>query len=631
MTVTEHCLANRSTRLLRGAWALVLIVVPHSAFANSHLDLSADGRWLAVANRDNGTISVVDTSLRVVLREVPVGHHPESVAFLGKSSRIAVSVYGDDQLAIVDAQTGEVVSRMDVGDEPYGLAVTQSGDRLYVSCEYPGEIVVIDAAQGQVIDRWRVGRMLRGLALSEREHRLYATEYLSCDVLAVSTQTGAVEDRWPGTPSENLARQIVVHPTRPKAYLPHIRSRVNVDQGEGAIVPFVTVVQTRGGEGRRRQPIGMDGFHGVYVVANPWEVAMSHDGRRLAVVFAGTNDAYLCRVVDDDFSEIRFDSVLSVGTNPRAVVFSNDGRHLYVLNALDFTVDVFDVQTSRRVETISVCANPHSEQFHRGKVLFYSALQPMVGRRWISCASCHPDGDADGRTWQNAEGLRNTTGLAGMAWTHPIHWSADRDEVQDFELTIRSPLMQGRGLIRGAVSDPLGTPHRGRSADLDALAVYSNSHKVSLSPHARGGLSEAAQRGREVFFSRETRCAECHRGAFFTDSQPVSPFRRHNVGTGDADPSETLGPEYDTPSLLGLYRSAPYLHHGQAATLRDVLTTFNRDDRHGKTSHLTDAQRSDLEAFLNSLPFTDPIAQAEAEGLTRIVDEDLNTATSRSP
>src|SRR5260370_22444914 len=87
----------------------------------------------------------------------------------------------------------------------------------------------------------------------------------------------------------------------------------------------------------------------------------------------------------------------------------------------------------------------------RGKILCYSALEPMVGRRWISCASCHPDGDADGRTWQNPEGLRSTTALFGMAWTHPIHWSADRDEVQDFEHTIRSPLMQGRGLSRGPV------------------------------------------------------------------------------------------------------------------------------------------------------------------------------------
>jgi cytochrome c peroxidase len=54
--------------------------------------------------------------------------------------------------------------------------------------------------------------------------------------------------------------------------------------------------------------------------------------------------------------------------------------------------------------------------------------------------------------------------------------------------------------------------------------------------------------------------------------------------------SEKLGPKYDTPTLLGLYRTAPYLHHGKAATLLDVLTTCNQEDRHGKTSHLSPAR-----------------------------------------
>ena len=68
----------------------------------------------------------------------------------------------------------------------------------------------------------------------------------------------------------------------------------------------------------------------------------------------------------------------------------------------------------------------------------------MSGRQWISCSSCHPDGDADGRTWQQPEGLRQTQPLFGLAWTHPLHWSADRDEVQDFEHTIQGKLMQGQ-------------------------------------------------------------------------------------------------------------------------------------------------------------------------------------------
>ena len=198
----------------------------------------------------------------------------------------------------------------------------------------------------------------------------------------------------------------------------------------------------------------------------------------------------------------------------------------------------------------------------------------MASRRWISCSSCHPDGQPDGRTWHNPEGLRNTQSLAGMAWTHPIHWSADRDEVQDFEHTIRGKLMQGRGLLDGELHPELGEPNGGRSADLDALAVYSNSHSYQLSPHAKHGLSPAAQRGREVFHDPATRCATCHGGPLYSDSQPRAAIVRHDVGTGD-DPAEKLPPEYDTPSLFGIYRTAPYLHHGKAQTLKEVLTTFN--------------------------------------------------------
>jgi cytochrome c peroxidase len=205
-----------------------------------------------------------------------------------------------------------------------------------------------------------------------------------------------------------------------------------------------------------------------------------------------------------------------------------------------------------------------------------------------------------------------------MAWTHPIHWSADRDEVQDFEHTVRSQLMQGRGLIRGTVHPALEKPNKGLSAALDALAAYSNSHKFTLSPHARQGLSESARRGKSLFFSTEVGCAKCHAGPYYSDSKPTRPFNLHDVGTGADDPSEKMGPKYDTPTLLGVYRTAPYLHHGKAATLAEVLTTYNRADKHGKTSDLSPGQIDDLVEFLKALPYEDPEPAAKAAGLTKV-------------
>ncbi|MFM7158876.1 MAG: c-type cytochrome [Planctomycetaceae bacterium] len=598
-----------------GGWCSAPLLAGSS---NSLLDVSADGRLIACSNRDNGTVTVIDRETRKVLRELPVGHKPEGVSFIGDTHQLAVAVYADDRLALLDADSGAELGSVPLFDEPYGVVSNRAGTRLWVTEEYPGEVAEIDVATRKVLRRLPAGAMCRGVALAESANRLYVTEYLTSAVVAIDLEAGQVCDRWQGPASENLARQLVLHPTRGKAYVPHIRSRVAVHQGEGSVLPYVSVIDLPAGEEPRRKTLPMDSFVGAFVVANPWETAISPDGEQMVTVFAGTDDAFVSQVLDDNYRELSFRGMLRLGHNPRAVRFSPDGAECYVYNALDFDLWVYNTQNYERVAQIAVCESPLTTEQLAGKRLFYTALEPMVGRRWISCSSCHPDGDPDGRTWHNPEGLRNTMTLFGMAYTHPIHWSADRDEVQDFEHTVRGPLMQGRGLLRGQVHESLGEPNGGRSEALDALAVYSNSHEFPLSPHAKGGLSEAARRGQALFLSAETRCAECHSGPFYTDSRPERPFRLHDVGTGRSDPGEKLGPKYDTPSLLGIYRSAPYLHHGQAATLKEVLTTANPKDEHGQTSQLSDDQVNDLVEFLKSLPFEDPLPAARAAGLKKI-------------
>ncbi|MEC7557233.1 MAG: hypothetical protein VYA32_08655 [Planctomycetota bacterium] len=585
--------------------------------SNSLMDISQDGRLLACSNRDSGTVTIVDLATLKKLRETRVGVHPEGVAFLGKTHNLAVAVYNDDQVTLLNADSGKVTQQVEVFDEPYGIVSNADGSRFYVTLEYPGRVIEISNS-GKILRQFPAGSFPRGLALSPDGRTLYTAEYYSARVNAINVADGKIVDTWKGASTDNLCRQIVLHPTRPKAYIPHIRSRIAAAQGEGSIFPYVGVVDTKTGEGRRRKRIPMDSFLGNLVTANPWEIDVSADGKKFFVVFSGTDDMFLCETVDDDYTEIKLSRRITLGHNPRAVRVSPDGARFFVYNALDFNVVAYDANSARPLATINVTDNPLSKELHRGKVLFYTALQPMVGRRWISCSSCHPDGDPDGRTWQNPEGLRATPPLFGLAWTHPLHWSADRDESQDFEHTIRGPLMQGRGLVRGGINQSLEKPNKGLSADLDALAAYTNSHRFTLSPYARKGLSTAAQRGRSLFRSTKVGCAKCHSGPFFTDSRPRPKPLRHDVGSGTADPSEKMGPAYDTPMLLGLYRSAPYLHHGKAATLTDVLTTFNKNDRHGTTSHLDKQQVADLVEFLKALPYEDPAAAAQKAGLTKV-------------
>ena len=275
-----------------------------------------------------------------------------------------------------------------------------------------------------------------------------------------------------------------------------------------------------------------------------------------------------------------------------------------MLNSLSEDVSVMDLTAQQEIERIVVTQSLLDPEVKRGKLLFFSSQSAELSKdRWMSCASCHFEAEHDGRTWFTPPGPRNTIDLRAVGETRPIHWSADRDEVQDFEFTIRQ-LQAGTGLIRNGVPNPeLGISNAGLSADLDALAAYVESLRPKPSPFRNpdGSLTLEANQGQLIFQRPDVGCADCHSLPRFTDSSmDASPFITHDVGTGDG-PDERLGPAFDTPSLLGLWDSAPYLHDGSAPTLNDVLTTKNPEDRHGQTSHLSEAELMDLIAFLLSL------------------------------
>ena len=607
---------HTTTRTITSLLCVLAIAVnstPSQAGENSLLSISSDGKTVAASNRDSHSVAVFEADGLKRLFEVEVGEHPEGTTFVGSTSLIACCVYGTDQIVIIDSATGNITQRIDVFDEPYGIVSSKDGTFLYATLDYPGQVVRINTANWKVDAQWNVGDKPRGIAITPDEKSVFVTEYLTANLLEVSTEDGHVIRNINGASTDNIARQVVLHPDGSKAYIPHIRSKVNAAHGNGSIFPYVGAVTLTGKNSGRRTRVPMDSFRGASVVANPSEVALSPDGRYLFVAFGATNDLFVANITDD-YQELSYTATLRLGSNPRAVRVTPDGQSLLVYNALDYELVSYSLPDLKVTAKSTVTDHPLDAEHTLGKKLFYTALQPMSGRQWISCSSCHIDGDADGRTWQQPEGLRQTQPLNGLAWTHPLHWSADRDEVQDFEHTIQGKLMQGRGLLTGHLPDALGEGLSGRSKMLDALALYTNSHKVPLSPHAKNGLSEAALRGQKLFHAESTKCATCHEGPYYCDSQPAAEVKRHDVGTGRNDPSELMGTAYDTPTLLGVYRSAPYLHDGTAATLRDVLTTQNTKDLHGITSQLSATEIDDLVEFLKALPFEDPEPAAKAAG-----------------
>jgi cytochrome c peroxidase len=161
--------------------------------------------------------------------------------------------------------------------------------------------------------------------------------------------------------------------------------------------------------------------------------------------------------------------------------------------------------------------------------------------------------------------------------------------------------------LSGTRSQPLGDAKAGLSPELDALAAYLNSlSSPGRSPfrQTNGTLTSGASAGEAIFI--ELGCQSCHSGNRFSDSQTRV---RHDVGTIKASSGQRAGAPldgFDTPILLGLWASAPYLHDGSAAALRDVLTTANPDGRHGSVSTLLPVQVDQLVEYLMQLELESP-------------------------
>lgn len=130
----------------------------------------------------------------------------------------------------------------------------------------------------------------------------------------------------------------------------------------------------------------------------------------------------------------------------------------------------------------------------------------------------------------------------------------------------------------------------------DAVAVdeYLKGLTPVPSPYlVNGQLGAAAVRGK-VLFDGAAGCSTCHSGpTYYTDLQ------KHNVGTGFG--TRDLSASFDTPTLAEIWRTAPYLYRGQAATMEEVLTVFNATNQHGITSGLTSQQIADLAEYVLSI------------------------------
>ena len=616
---------------------VVVLDPPTSATlsASGPIAAAADGAFW-VANDDSGSVTRIDALARA--SELALGPGVCSVAIAADRASVLAVSRDDGRLWIIDADALAVRDDIVVGRGASAVIALDDG-RVAVALGDTSEVVVLDLGTRSEVARVATPELPRALASDGA--RIYVAHFLTRDdagrvtiidlaTLATSVRRLAV-DGGPDTTSSgagypNLLGALALHPSGKELWVGGVKSNT----GRGLFVSgqpssttnrvraFAARLPTSGAEEDPRQRIDANDADRVSAIAfTPAGryAFLAHPGIAAVSVY---DVPFVRDASPGDGGTAPIVARLQTESAPNGLALSADGARLAVANALGRSVSIFDIVDPRApvlIAAVPVTSEPLSAQVALGKRLFHSSRAPQLSDHgYIACASCHPDGGHDGRTWDftdGGEGLRNTIDLRGKAGMGhgPLHWSANFDEVQDFENDIVHKF-GGVGLLGSA---GLGEPHAplapehnaGRGGDLDALAAYVSSlGSAPRSPHRQpsGGLTVSQERGKQIFYDAATQCATCHVPPRFTNSN-LATFELFDVGTLLPSSGLRLGAPLDgidTPSLLGAWASAPYLHDGRAASLTEVLTQ-NARDLHGRVSHLDATQLADLTAFLLAL------------------------------
>jgi cytochrome c peroxidase len=288
---------------------------------------------------------------------------------------------------------------------------------------------------------------------------------------------------------------------------------------------------------------------------------------------------------------------------------------------------------------------PTAETIALGRKLYYDPI--LSADNTISCATCHhPDkGFADGAVFSTGvrgqKGGRNSPMVCNAAFYTLQFWDGRAPSLEkQAEGPVQNPVEMAHtlaGVEQKLAANPQYVAEFQRafgpgpiSYDMVAKAIASFERTVisGNSPFDRfyfGGdkkaLSASAQRGLKVF-TDPTRgnCNVCHaigeKDALFMDN------KFHNVGVGvdvngqvkDLGRYEVTKDEADrgafkTPSLRNIALTAPYMHDGSLATLKDVIDFYvgggnsnaHLDKQIRALDFLTRRERDDLVAFLEAL------------------------------
>jgi hypothetical protein len=556
----------------------VSAAVPPRPISGGTLLVLRDGSAALASDPDRDVVYVVDLKTRVVRAAAALraGDEPGRLVEDG-GGLVHVALRRGGAVVTIDPATGLITGRQSVCAAPRGLAYDKANDLVHVACA-EGTLVSLRAAGG-IFRTVTLRRDLRDVVVTAAGTLLVST-FKTADVLAVDATGAVTSDVRP--PARHGVSSIT---GQPRTLSPAVAWRMVPVGDSGALMLHQRGVDdpispTPGGYSAGK---GCDGIvestatvvapgstpstsAALALVTLAVDVAVSPDGQTMALAVAGSAGTPFPSIMSMSLSTVTQSSGGCVSGGPPPA--PPPGQVVAVAYAPNGTVisqsrDPAALWTADGQGVISLSQESTTDTGHR---LFH--LNAGGG---IACASCHPEGGEDGRTWNFAcLGQRRTQSLrGGLSGTEPFHWDGD---MSNFSQLVKEVFV-------GRMSGP-------QPSDDQTAAMLQWLDSIPELPNPPPTAPSAVEHGRTLFGSPALGCTTCHTGAHLTNNLTV------DVGTGL---------KLQVPSLRGVGWRAPFLHTGCAPTLADRFGTCGGGDKHGHTSQLSSADVSDLAAYLETL------------------------------
>ena len=489
------------------------------------------------------------------LAAFPTGFSPIAPVFLDSGKVLAVCERFVDQVGFYGLPDGRLLGRVEVAREPVAAVAVPGENLLFVANALPHQNALDDqvAASIDVIDTLRYERKarillpngssgLRDMAVDPSGRYIFVTHILG----RYQVPTSQLELGWMNSNALSI-----------------------IDAAESRLLATVLLDdKNRGG-------------------ANPWGIAISHEGQWLAVAHSGTHElsrlplpALIDRMNealeknpaaggDEEYDGYDNPYADPAGLSTNLELMAEIGRVRYalrdgprslatwkgrvlVLEYFEGTLAVVDWNKRPgepgAVRRISLGEQPEPSSERLGELRFGDAR--LCFQQWQSCVSCHPgEARTDALNWDLLnDGVGNPKQTKSMLFSHetpPAMITGIRDRA---EVAVRA----GIRFIQFAPVD---------ETDANNIDAYLKSLQPKPSPYlVDGELSPLAMRGEDIF--GEIGCANCHSGPYFTD------LKKHRMRYSTGMDEDRL---FDTPSLIELWRTAPYLYDGRTASMEEAL------------------------------------------------------------